>query len=98
MTDQLRRALDEDLCKAAQVLAVGTGESQLHAAAEHIAPALAAPSGSVLAPAAAPPCRWGEGAAVRGESGARLFRRRERRGRGGPHAPAARAVSAHPAR
>jgi PAS domain S-box-containing protein len=49
MSDQLRRALDDDLCKAAQVLAVGTGESQLHAAAEHIAHALTASSVSVLA-------------------------------------------------
>ena len=49
MSDLLRRAVDEDLWKAAQVLAVGTGESQLHAAAEHIAHALAASSVSVLA-------------------------------------------------
>ena len=49
MSDLLRRAIDEDLWKAAQVLAVGTGESQLHAAAEHIAHALAASSVSVLA-------------------------------------------------
>jgi PAS domain S-box-containing protein len=49
VTDKLRRALDEDLVKAAQVLAVGTGESQLHAAAEHIAHALAASSVSILA-------------------------------------------------
>ncbi len=54
MSDRLRRALDEDLCKAAQVLAVGTGESQLHAAAEHIAHALAASSVSVLAVVADP--------------------------------------------
>ncbi len=54
MSDQLRRALDEDLCKAAQVLAVGTGESQLHAAAEHIAHALDASSVSVLAIVADP--------------------------------------------
>jgi PAS domain S-box-containing protein len=49
MSDLLRRAIDEDLWKAAQVLAVGTGESQLHAAAEHIAHALAASSVSILA-------------------------------------------------
>ena len=54
MSDDLRRALDEDLCKAAQVLAVGTGESQLHAAAEHIAHALAASSVSILAVVADP--------------------------------------------
>jgi PAS domain S-box-containing protein len=54
MSERLRRALDEDLCKAAQVLAVGTGESQLHAAAEHIAHALAASSVSVLAVVADP--------------------------------------------
>jgi PAS domain S-box-containing protein len=49
MSELLRRAVDEDLWKAAQVLAVGTGESQLHAAAEHIAHALRASSVSVLA-------------------------------------------------
>jgi PAS domain S-box-containing protein len=49
MSDLLRRAVEDDLWKAAQVLAVGTGESQLHAAAEHIAHALAASSVSVLA-------------------------------------------------
>jgi PAS domain S-box-containing protein len=49
MSDLLRRAVSEDLWKAAQVLAVGTGDSQLHAAAEHIAHALAASSVSVLA-------------------------------------------------
>jgi PAS domain S-box-containing protein len=49
MSDDLRRALDEGLAKAAQVLAVGTGESQLHAAAEHFAHALGATSVSVLA-------------------------------------------------
>jgi len=49
VTDEIRRALDEDLCKAAHVLAVGTGESQLHAAAEHIARALGASSVSLLA-------------------------------------------------
>jgi PAS domain S-box-containing protein len=41
-------ALDP-LVKAAQVLAVGTGESQLHAAAEHVAVALGAESVSLLA-------------------------------------------------
>jgi PAS domain S-box-containing protein len=50
----MRRALDEDLCKAAQVLAIGTGESQLHAAAEHFAHALAASSVSILAVVADP--------------------------------------------
>jgi PAS domain S-box-containing protein len=49
MTDELRRAIDEDLCKAAAVLAVGTGESQLHAVAEHIAHGLGASSVSILA-------------------------------------------------
>jgi PAS domain S-box-containing protein len=49
MSERLQRAIDEDLCKAAQVLAVGTGESQLHAAAEHIAHALGASSVSLLA-------------------------------------------------
>ena len=48
MTDDVRTALDV-LGKAAQVLAVGTGESQLHAAAEHIAVALGAESVSLLA-------------------------------------------------
>jgi PAS domain S-box-containing protein len=37
------------LVKASQVLAVGTGESQLHAAAEHVAVALGAESVSLLA-------------------------------------------------
>jgi PAS domain S-box-containing protein len=49
MSDKILRALGDDLVKAAQVLAVGTGESQLHAAAEHIAHALAASSVSILA-------------------------------------------------
>jgi len=49
VSDDLRRALDDGLAKAAQVLAVGTGESQLHAAAEHVAHALGASSVSVLA-------------------------------------------------
>jgi len=49
MSDLLRRAIDEDLWKAAQVLAVGTGESQFHAAAEHVAHALTASSVSILA-------------------------------------------------
>jgi PAS domain S-box-containing protein len=48
LTDDVRTALDV-LGKAAQVLAVGTGESQLHAAAEHIAVALGAESVSLLA-------------------------------------------------
>jgi PAS domain S-box-containing protein len=49
VSDELRRVLDEGLAKAAQVLAVGTGDSQLHAAAEHIAHALRASSVTVLA-------------------------------------------------
>jgi PAS domain S-box-containing protein len=49
MSDEMRRALDEDLCKAAQVLSVGTGESQMHAVAEHLARALGAASVSLLA-------------------------------------------------
>ncbi len=48
MTDGTRAALDA-LSKAAQVLAVGTGESQLHAATEHVAAALGASSVSLLA-------------------------------------------------
>ena len=48
MSDEDRSALDV-LVKAAQVLAVGTGESQLHAAAEHVAVALGADSVSLLA-------------------------------------------------
>ena len=48
MSDQDGSALDV-LAKAAQVLAVGTGESQLHAAAEHVAVALGADSVSLLA-------------------------------------------------
>jgi PAS domain S-box-containing protein len=39
----------DTLAKAAQVLAVGTGESQLHAAAEHVAFALGADSVTLLA-------------------------------------------------
>jgi PAS domain S-box-containing protein len=54
VSDEFRRAIDEDLCKAAQVLAVGTGESQLHAVAEHIAHALTATSVSLLAVMADP--------------------------------------------
>jgi PAS domain S-box-containing protein len=48
VTDQDGSPLDV-LAKAAQVLAVGTGESQLHAAAEHVAVALGADSVSLLA-------------------------------------------------
>src|SRR5262245_46081590 len=48
MTDEDGPPLDV-LVKAAQVLAVGTGESQLHAAAEHVAVALGAYSVSLLA-------------------------------------------------
>jgi PAS domain S-box-containing protein len=48
VTDEARTAL-EGLAKAAQVLAVGTGESQLHAAAEHVALAVGADSVSLLA-------------------------------------------------
>jgi PAS domain S-box-containing protein len=47
--DEFCRLLDDGLAQAAQVLAVGTGESQLHAAAEHIAHALGAASVTVLA-------------------------------------------------
>jgi len=46
--DATHDALDA-LAKAGQVLAVGTGESQLHAATEHVADALAADSVSLLA-------------------------------------------------
>ncbi|MEA2700316.1 MAG: hypothetical protein QOI66_4587, partial [Myxococcales bacterium] len=49
MSDDLCRVIDEGLAQVAQVLAVGTGESQLHAAAEHIAHALDASSVTVLA-------------------------------------------------
>ncbi|HVR60705.1 MAG TPA: PAS domain S-box protein [Polyangia bacterium] len=49
MSDDLRQILDDGLAQAAQVLAVGTGESQLHAAAEHIAHAMGATSLTVLA-------------------------------------------------
>ena len=58
MTDDqaVGSALD-GLGKAAQVLAVGTGESQLHAAAEHIAVALGAESVSLLAAAVRPRVR-----------------------------------------
>ena len=48
MSAEDQSALDT-LVKAAQVLAVGTGESQLHAAAEHVAVALGAESVSLLA-------------------------------------------------
>jgi len=51
--DPGRQALD-GLAQAAQVLAVGTGESQLHAATEHIARALGATSVSLLAVLADP--------------------------------------------
>jgi PAS domain S-box-containing protein len=51
--DAGRGGLDR-LAQAAQVLAVGTGESQLHAAAEHIARALGAASVSLLAVLADP--------------------------------------------
>src|SRR5205814_1834117 len=44
----------DGLAQAAQVLAVGTGESQLHAATEHIARALRATSVSLLAVLADP--------------------------------------------
>jgi PAS domain S-box-containing protein len=49
VSDDLRRVLDEGLSKAAHVLAVGTGDSQLHAAAEHITHALGASSVTILA-------------------------------------------------
>jgi PAS domain S-box-containing protein len=45
---EANEALDA-LCKAGQVLAVGTGETQLHAATEHVAMALGAESVSLLA-------------------------------------------------
>jgi PAS domain S-box-containing protein len=48
MSDRSGAALDA-LARAAQVLAVGTGESQLHAATEHVATALGADSVSLLA-------------------------------------------------
>jgi PAS domain S-box-containing protein len=48
LTDDTRAALDA-LSRAAQVLAVGTGESQLHAATEHVVSALGASSVSLLA-------------------------------------------------
>jgi PAS domain S-box-containing protein len=48
-SDDRQRVIDEDLAKVAQVLAVGTGDSQLHAAAEHIAHALGASSVTILA-------------------------------------------------
>ena len=49
MSDERSDAALDALVKAAQVLAVGTGESQLHAAAEHVALALGAESVSLLA-------------------------------------------------
>jgi PAS domain S-box-containing protein len=48
VNDLWRAALDA-LARAGQVLAVGTGESQLHAATEHVATALGADSVSLLA-------------------------------------------------
>jgi PAS domain S-box-containing protein len=48
VSDDTRAALDS-LANAAQVLAVGTGESQLHAATEHVTLALGADSVSLLA-------------------------------------------------
>jgi PAS domain S-box-containing protein len=48
VSDEARVALD-GLAQAAHVLAVGTGESQLHAATEHVAHALGADSVSLLA-------------------------------------------------
>jgi PAS domain S-box-containing protein len=47
--EEQQRVIDEDLAKVAQVLAVGTGDSQLHAAAEHVAHALGASSVTILA-------------------------------------------------
>ena len=49
MSDEAAKVALDALTKAGQVLAVGTGESQLHAAAEHIAVALDAESVSLLA-------------------------------------------------
>jgi PAS domain S-box-containing protein len=48
VSEEARAALDS-LANAAQVLAVGTGESQLHAATEHVTLALGAESVSLLA-------------------------------------------------
>jgi PAS domain S-box-containing protein len=49
LSDEAAAAALDALAKAGQVLAVGTGESQLHAATEHVADALAADSVSLLA-------------------------------------------------
>jgi len=49
VNDESSRPDLDGLARAAQVLAVGTGESQLHAAAEHVARALGAASVSLLA-------------------------------------------------
>jgi PAS domain S-box-containing protein len=49
VSDDPERLTLDGLAQAAQVLSVGTGESQLHAAAEHVARALGATSVSVLA-------------------------------------------------
>ncbi len=48
-TDTAQQRIDEDLAKVAQVLAIGTGASQLHAVAEHVAHALEASSVTLLA-------------------------------------------------
>jgi PAS domain S-box-containing protein len=47
--DEAQERIDEDLAKVAQVLAIGTGASQLHAVAEHVAHALEASSVTILA-------------------------------------------------
>lgn len=49
MSDESPRPDLDGLAQAAQVLSVGTGESQLHAAAEHVSRALGAASVSLLA-------------------------------------------------
>ena len=54
MSDEFGRSALDGLAQAAQVLAVGTGESQLHAATEHVARALGATSVSLLAVLADP--------------------------------------------
>ena len=47
--DAAQQRIDEDLAKVAQVLAIGTGASQLQAVAEHVAHALEASSVTILA-------------------------------------------------
>jgi PAS domain S-box-containing protein len=52
--EDTQERIDEDMAKVAQVLAVGTGGSQLHAVAEHVAHALGASSATILALVADP--------------------------------------------